>query len=254
MNSIKFLGTAGARFVVMKQLRASGGLVVTVGDTRMLVDPGPGSLVRALKSRPRVDPAAIDAIFLSHKHLDHAGDVNVMIEAMTNGGFQRRGVLLAPRDALEGEAVVFRYAQGFPERVEILRERDEYTVKDITLTVPPAHLHHGVETYGFKLRSPGVSTIAYIPDAKYSDELASAYRNSEIVIICTVLYERRPDLEHLSLPEAEDLIRAIHPRQAILTHFGMTMLKQRIWEKTDDISQRLGVEVIAASDGLLLSL
>ena len=72
MNFIKFLGTAGARFVVIKQLRASGGIFFSLSGTNLLVDPGPGCLVKSIKSRPSIDPLKIDGIFLSHKHIDHS--------------------------------------------------------------------------------------------------------------------------------------------------------------------------------------
>ncbi len=74
MDSIKFLGTAGARFVMLKQLRASGGIWLELAGARLLIDPGPGTLVRCAKSRPRLDPAKLDAIVLTHKHLDHSSD------------------------------------------------------------------------------------------------------------------------------------------------------------------------------------
>ncbi len=60
--ALKFLGTAGARHVVSTQLRHSGGLVWTLGGVRIWVDPGPGALVRALASRPKIDPASVDAV------------------------------------------------------------------------------------------------------------------------------------------------------------------------------------------------
>ena len=53
-DQLKFLGTAGARHVVSTQLRHSGGLLYTLGGFRLWVDPGPGALVRALASRPRL--------------------------------------------------------------------------------------------------------------------------------------------------------------------------------------------------------
>ena len=85
---IKFLGTAGARIVVSKQLRASGGMWYSLDGYNVLVDPGPGCLVRCISSKPKMDPMKLDAIILTHRHLDHAADVNVMIEAMTEGGFK----------------------------------------------------------------------------------------------------------------------------------------------------------------------
>jgi len=34
-----------------------------------------------------------------------------MIEAMTNGGFKKKGTVLAPKDALEGDPVIFKYVR-----------------------------------------------------------------------------------------------------------------------------------------------
>jgi len=45
-NYIKFLGTAGARFVMIKQLRSSGGIWVSYKGTNVIIDPGPGSITR----------------------------------------------------------------------------------------------------------------------------------------------------------------------------------------------------------------
>src|SRR4030065_403968 len=125
MAFLKFLGTAGARFVVAKPLRASGGVWRAVGQTNLYIDPGPGALVRCLNSKPKMDPSTLDGILLTHKHLDHSGDINVMIEAMTEGGFKKRGVLFAPADALESDPVVFNYVRSYLEKIEILRENSQ---------------------------------------------------------------------------------------------------------------------------------
>src|SRR5579875_3508447 len=106
MTAIRFLGTGGARFTVARQIRASGGMWMHFGSTQIHVDPGPGALVRALSVVPPCNPVELDAIVLSHKHLDHANDVNIMVEAMSQGGYRPRGTLFAPRDAFEGEPVI----------------------------------------------------------------------------------------------------------------------------------------------------
>ena len=71
MNMIKFLGTAGARFVVSQQLRKSGGIWIRLDDSNVLIDPGPGTLIRCLSSKPKLNPMNLDAIILTHRHLDH---------------------------------------------------------------------------------------------------------------------------------------------------------------------------------------
>src|SRR5205823_12851105 len=104
---LTFMGTAGARFMVAKQVAASGGLFIEEGDTRISLDPGPGAVVQY--AQRKIDLTTLDAIVVSHRHLDHAGDVNVMIEAMTDGGFSHRGRLFCPSDALDEDPVVLKY-------------------------------------------------------------------------------------------------------------------------------------------------
>ena len=79
MSSLLFLGTAGGRVLVFRQLRASGGLWLESNGTNILIDPGPGSLIRCLEQN--LNPQTLDAIILTHKHLDHTADINVIIEA-----------------------------------------------------------------------------------------------------------------------------------------------------------------------------
>ncbi|MCX7705143.1 MAG: MBL fold metallo-hydrolase [bacterium] len=234
---------------MIRQLRASGGIWFEINDTRMLVDPGPGSLVKANKARPALKLSDLDIVFVSHKHIDHVNDVNVIIEAMTDGGFKKKGMLLCPAEAIENPPVIFPYAARFVEKVEILKENFQCSVKNLKLKVP-LKLRHLAETYGFIVEADSVPSIGYIPDTEFFPEIIDAYAGTKIIIVNVVFSQPRPGIMHLSLPEALEIISGIKPEKAILTHFGMTMLKERIWEKTKDLSEKLSVDIIAASDGL----
>jgi phosphoribosyl 1,2-cyclic phosphodiesterase len=242
---LTFMGTAGARFMVAKQLAASGGLYLEDGATRLALDPGPGAIVQYTKRK--VDPARLSGIVLSHRHLDHAGDVNVMIEAMTDGGFKHRGKLFCPTDALEDDPVVLRYLRGFPEEIVRLSPETEYTVGSISFRTTPPHIHNA-ETYGFRFGD----RLGWVTDTQYYPEIAEQHR-AEVMVIHTVLRERRP-IPHLSLDDAEAIIAAARPRLAILTHFGMTMWRAKPWELAAQLSERTGVEVKAARDGMTVEL
>lgn len=249
-NFIKFLGTAGARFVMINQLRASGGLWISYKGRNVLVDPGPGSIVRCAASRPKLDPSKLDALILTHRHLDHANDINVMIEAMTEGGFKKRGILFCPKDAIEEDPVVLRHTRGLPEKIEILEANKTYHAGDFAFQTSMKHIHP-VETYGIKFNM-GKESISLLTDTKYFVGLEDFYK-TDILIICVVLFQAKAGIDHLCLADAEQLIGRIKPRKAILTHFGMTMLKAKPHIQAEELSKRLGIEVVAAYDGMTLN-
>jgi phosphoribosyl 1,2-cyclic phosphodiesterase len=251
-STLKFLGTAGARFVVSTQLRHSGGLVWTLRGVRIWVDPGPGALVRALSSRPKIDPASTDVLVVTHRHLDHAGDATAVVEAMSRGGFAPRGTLLAPRDALEVEPVVQRYAQPFLARRGILSEGSRHELAPgLVLTTPLAH-DHGVETYGYRLEAPGFSA-AHVIDTFWLDRLVEAYAGVDLLLVNTTLLaggDRR--LLHLGADDAQRLVGAVRPRLAVLTHLGMKVLREGPERVALRVSEATGVPTVAARDGWLL--
>ncbi len=250
-DRLVILGSGGARIVVARQLRASGGLWFSLNGTKFLVDPGPGALVRMTGSRHGLRPTELAGILLSHRHLDHAGDVNNMIEAMTLGGTSPRGRLYAPTDALEGEdAVVLRYLRSFLEEVVPLREGGKYRLGTIEFTTPVRHRHRG-EVYGFRFSAPGLS-VAYIADTSPFPELATAYRAD--VVLLNVVRTERLELDHLDVPSATELIRQLQPRLAIITHFGMQVIRAKPWEVAAAMSRASGCVVRAASDGMLVDL
>jgi len=248
---IKFLGTAGARFVMIKQLRASGGIWVSHKGTNVLIDPGPGSLVRCAASRPKLDPGKLDAIILTHRHLDHVNDVNVMIEAMTDGGFKKRGVLFCPEDAINEDPVVLRHTRSLVGKIEVLEDNKSYSVENFEFQTSMKHLHP-VLTFGLKFNIKNIS-VSLLTDTRYFKELVDFYK-TDILIICVVFFEPRPGVDHLCLSDAESLISGIRPKKAVLTHFGMTMLKAKPQIQALDLSDKLGIEVVAAYDGMTLSL
>ncbi|MCX7661864.1 MAG: MBL fold metallo-hydrolase, partial [Candidatus Omnitrophica bacterium] len=224
---------------------------VSYKNTQLIIDPGPGSLVRCIQARPKLDPSKLDGIILTHKHLDHSGDLPVMIEAMTEGGFKKRGVLFCPSDALEKEdRVVPGYALEFPEKIEILKPNTDYLIKDIKFKTSPPHLHP-VETYGLKLDFEKTK-IGLMVDTAYSDGLVDFYKRIDILILAVVFFQPREDVQHLSLAEAEILIKKIKPKKVILTHFGMTMLKAKPHVCAEDLTKRINIEIISAYDGMSL--
>ncbi len=250
-NWIKFIGTAGARFVVSKQLRSSGGIWLSLQGVNLYMDPGPGALVRCLSSKPKLDPTKLAGILLSHKHLDHSGDINVMIEAMTEGGYAKKGVVFAPRDALEDDPVILRYVRSYVDTIEILQENHSYRLGGLEFSTAEKH-RHSVETYGFNFHLPN-AILSYITDTKFDPELLSQYPG-EILILNVVLVAEVPDrkIDHLSLNDVRHILGKTKARAIVLSHFGMRMLQAKPWEIAERLSAETGKKVIAARDGMTL--
>lgn len=248
-NTITFLGTGGARIMVATQILASGGLWLSLNGTEILVDPGPGCIVQSTKRKLRADK--LNAIILSHRHLDHSGDVNVMIEAMTQGGFKPHGWFFTPADALETEPVIFSYLRDYLEGIEILQAGKSYTIGNVSFTTPVRHIHP-VETYGMLFKTGG-HTFSYIADTRYFDGLPRIYA-SELLIMNVVFLQDNPPADHLTVSDVSRIVTEIKPKVAILTHFGMSMWRARPWEIAQRLSQETGGRVIAARDGMRFDL
>jgi ribonuclease BN (tRNA processing enzyme) len=176
-----------------------------------------------------------------------------MIEAMTEGGFKKKGILFAPRDALEEDPVVLKYVKDYVKKVEILKEGSEYQIGEIGFSTAQRHQHR-VETYGINFKT-SPRTISLIADTKYFPELPDLYQG-EILIIHVVRLKPVKDepIEHLSVEDVKTIVRKRKRVLTILTHFGMTMIKAKPWVVAAELEKELGLRVIAASDGMKIDL
>lgn len=225
------------------------------GTTQIHVDPGPGALVRALSHVPPCNPRELDAIVLSHKHLDHSGDVNVLIEAMTSGGFRRRGTVLAPRDAFDDGPVVLPYARRFVERVETLKpSAGPYRIGDVEIFTSMRHVH-AVETHGLHFVY-GDLRVAYLPCGKYFDGLAADYaaRSPDVLVINVLRYSDDMNVDHLAWTDACRVVAEVRPKVVVFQHFGTKMLEADPVRLAQQAEDDLGLRAIAAYDGYALDL
>ena len=242
--------------MMYNQFLSTGGFWLDLNGTEILIDPGPGSIVHSTKRKLKAEN--LSAIILSHRHLDHSADINIMAEAMTQGGFKKHGRLFAPADAVETEPVIFPYIRKLIDGIEILEEGKTYSIGNISFTTPVRHVHP-VETYGLVFRTAG-HTLSHITDTHYFDGLAEHY-HGELLIINVVFLEPRTaidhpglPIDHLSVPDVERLIKEIKPKVAILTHFGMSVWRAKPWQIAERLTDSTGIRVIAARDGMRFDL
>jgi ribonuclease BN (tRNA processing enzyme) len=253
MSEITFLGTAGGRMVVTSQFRKSGGMWLVLNGRNILLDPGPGSLMRSVELGFK--PGRLDCIILSHKHIDHSNDVNIMIEAMSGGSFRPRGVLIAPKDALDGsDPVVLKYVRSYiRNNIKVLTPRFHWSLDGVKIEAASTMTHAGVEAYGLKFSFSG-KTLGYITDTKFFPGLPGAYIGCTYLIINMVRMNHDARFEHLTPEDVIRVLRVARPKVAILNHFGMQVVKAGPDAIARRIETETGVPTIAAADGMRFNL
>ncbi len=249
-SKILFLGTAGGRVTTFRLIRRSGGFLIDFSGARVHVDPGPGAFVY-LKEHG-IDYRDIDLIVLSHIHLDHTADVNTLIEACTDGGKHRNLALFAPKSALEGkDRVVLPYLKKRLTKIGIVSEGAELSYRGVSVRAVMRHSHHGVETYGLSFNK---DTVVYLSCARYTEKMLEVYpKNPKVFIINTTFYKRRGDIDHLSVEEVKELISCCEAETTVLTHFSMEMHERDPDKVARELSQELGLNVVSAHDGMVLT-
>lgn len=239
---IVFLGTAGDIYTVAKQSLASGGIILELEDLQFHLDPGPGSLVQAAKAGINVRETC--AILLSHAHTTHAADANTIISAMTYDGLDKKGVLISP-----DLTPITPFHKGCLERTIQIEAHQKVGIEDIEIHTFPTK--HSTGSLGYKFYTPEF-TLGYLSDTEYHAELVELVSDCNVLIVCVTnpLGEKSPG--QLAIDDVIKLFHKIKPKLAITTHFGQKLQKADIVNQTRLISQSTGVQVIAASDGLVV--
>ena len=249
MAKITFIGTGGGRFATIFQKRATGGIYIADKGLLMHVDPGPGALVKMYELG--LDPTQTDVIFVSHAHPDHYTDAEILIEALTLGGKNKRGMLIGSESVIAGindyRPISF-YHKKIIKEVKLVKPGDKFLLKDwYEINITPA-LHSDATTVGFKLKLDS-GAISYTSDTQLFDELIDAHKGARLLIVCLTRPLNGKIPFHMSTEDAAKLIKQVNPELAILTHMGLKVLSNAT-QQANWINQQTGVPTIAAFDGM----
>jgi ribonuclease BN (tRNA processing enzyme) len=192
-------------------------------DGRVLLDCGAGVLA---KLREREDWPRVDAICLTHFHLDHWGDIVPWVWALWFGpaSEQPRPELWVPPG---GEKLMCEIGErlGTPEMFEkafSVREYEEdrpFEAAGFQIT-PRRMLHYDLLAFGFRVSSNG-KTLAYSGDSGPSDALTELARDADLFLCEATLLEPYPEggtRGHLAADEANAAFEASGAKRLLLTH------------------------------------
>jgi ribonuclease BN (tRNA processing enzyme) len=193
--------------------------LVTADGFRLVIDMGNGAF-GALQRH--ADPAAIDAVMISHLHADHCLDLCSYQVYRTFAGPEPLAPIpvFAPAGA---SARLDRAADvgGGPSVSEAFgfQVLTEGTSQIGPLTVTAARMSHPVETFGFRLEHGG-RVFAYSADTGPCAGLVSLAAGAD-VLLCEATFRDRPGLPdalHLTPRQAGEHASRAGVGQLVLTH------------------------------------
>ena len=253
MARIIFLGTGGGSGVISRQLRGSGGIILQVEDLQFHIDPGPGALNRAHEFGINLHHTT--AILVSHSHINHCNDLNVVINAMTHAGIEHRGVVLGSKSALqdfdENKSFLTRHHRNLVEKIIPLEKDHKVGIELIEINALSVE-HTDPYALGFKFFCPKF-TLSYTGDTKVTDKLLDELAGTDILVLNVPYPENKARGMNLDTESAIKIVSHVRPKLAVLTHFGLEMLKADPIQEAREVQRITGVQTIAAKDGLAIS-
>jgi len=249
---IIFLGTGGARFVTITQARATGGWILELAGEMIHIDPGPGALVRA--KQYGVNLQKLTGIVISHAHPDHTTDCQMVLEAMTHGSLKKKGVVLGNELIFKGSEdfvpVLSKYHLDSVASHEIMEPGKTASIGKVAIKAVPAK-HSEPKCLGYVFSGEGMK-VGYTADGEYYEGQEKHFRGCDYLVINCHRPKEFPLKGYMDSEGARKLIEGAGPGTAILTHFGMKMMKGVAEKEARWIQEETGVKTMAARDGMVV--
>ncbi len=251
---IIFLGTAGDSIAVGKQLMSSGGIVVSVDNNQFHLDPGPGAILKAKEYG--INPRNNIAVLTTNNSIYHCNDINAVVDAMTHSGLDRRGVVVSCKSVIQGTEDSYPYltkkCRNYVEKVIGLEPGNRVGINNIEIKATKTKNNDDHTAIGFRLLTSKFS-LGYTSQTSYCHELIDEFKGIDILILNVVSPEENRTDEGLNTQDAIKLISDIKPKLAVITGFGIKMMKADPLEETRKIQRATGVQTIAAKDGMVIN-
>lgn len=266
--AVTVLGSGGP---FVNATRASSGYVVWLdGAPQLLLDAGGGAFERL--GRAKIDPAAIDAILVSHTHVDHTGGIAPVVFAAAMAERGRPFTLAGPAgreqhpgaarfaDLLFGERGAWSYLHTFDgfgcEPVELPSDPARGEPTDVRLpesvraTVRSVPVRHGMmPAVAYRIDHCGHS-LCYSGDvSEASDALIELARGCDVLIHDAALPERK--VKHGELhakPSAIGRVAAATGCRTLVLSHVMPELEDEIDDAVAIVRAAYRGEIVVARD------
>jgi len=207
-------------------------------------------------SQEGVDWPNLDAIWISHLHLDHCGGLASFLF----------GTKHAPQTQSRQKPLRIFGCPGISKLLSAIDDANDYGLFDQPFLVELREIStaaefeilpelrarvfstpHTHESLAIRLTDRSGASLVYSSDSGYDEGLATFARGVDLLILECSFWRDKPTAKHLELVEAMRLARLAEPRKVILTHLYFE------WDGIDLESKAKELwpgETMAARDGL----
>ena len=205
----------------------------------------------------------LDAIWISHLHLDHCGGLAPLLFGMKH----------APQTQSRRKPLRIFACVGANELLTAIDNAHKYKLFELPfplvmtevsphdapqpfeifsgLTAGVVSTPHRPESLALRLSDHRGTTIVYSSDTGFSEDLARFARHADLLLLECSFYRNKPVQTHLELADAMRISAIAEPRKVVLTHLYPE------WDGVDwerEAKQLWPGETIAAHDGLRIEI
>ncbi|MEO8648100.1 MAG: MBL fold metallo-hydrolase, partial [Acidobacteriota bacterium] len=205
--------------------RCSSAYWLGIGGAAVLLDCSAAAVSRM--PAEGLDWSSLDAIWISHFHLDHCAGLAPLLFGTKHAPDTRRRkkplMIFGPvglRDLILRFSDANTYGlleQPFPIEVVEVEPLEKFEilpgVEATTLKTP-----HTPESLAIHIRGGG-RTLVYTSDTGYAEAMSAFARRVDLLLMECSFYQNKPTAKHLVLAEAIMLVRKTQPKRTLLTHF-----------------------------------
>lgn len=205
--------------------RAAAAHWLQTSSASLLLDVGSDALHRM--AQEGLDWANLDAIWISHFHLDHLGGLPPFLFATRSAPQtqqRRKPLRIFGAAGLKGiieaidQANDYRlFKQPFPIELVEVQPTDEFeilpAINALTRSTP-----HTKESLALRVTDGSGSNLVYTSDTGFSEDLVDFALDTTVLLLECSFHENKPVASHLQLAEAMQLARRSKPQKVVLTH------------------------------------
>ena len=239
--------------------RSSSGFWLETEGGSILLDCSASAIHRM--AQENLDWVNLDAIWISHFHLDHCGGLFPFLFGTRNAPemqdrkktlkiFGAKGL----RGLVETVSKANNYKlleQPFPVEIIEIESFDEFEIlPDVQAAV--LKTPHTDDSFAIRIIDKNEKIFVFSSDTGFTKTLASFAKKADLFVLECSFFKNKPTEKHLTFAEAMFMIHRARPKKAMLTHFYAE------WDAVDfkaEVEKFAPLcEVIEAQNGLRLDL